>query len=89
MVANLLNRHLTVLITFHDVIHGFWAGRGMGTANFETKLLQNITAMREAVLFKVFLELQKAYDTLYRDIFLNILAAYWVGLRALRLHQMY
>ena len=45
--------------TFHDVLHGFWAGRGIGTATFESKLLQQIMAMREEFLFKVFLGLQK------------------------------
>ena len=33
---------------------------GMGTAALEAKLLQQLTAMRETVLFEVFLYLQKA-----------------------------
>ena len=70
---------------FHDVMHGFRAGRGMGTADLEAKLLQQLTDMREAVLFEVFLELQKAYDALDWDICLDILAAYRVGPRTLRL----
>ena len=49
-----------VEITYHNALHGFWAGRGMGTAILEDKLLQQLTYMREAVLFEVFLYLQKA-----------------------------
>ena len=30
VVAVILNRRFTSYITFHDVLHGFWAGRGMG-----------------------------------------------------------
>ena len=32
VVAVILNRRLTSSITFHDVLHGFRAGRGTGTA---------------------------------------------------------
>ena len=51
----------------HDVMHGFWAGRGTGTAALEAKMIQQTTAMREAVLFEVFLDFQKAYDSLDWD----------------------
>ena len=40
VVAAILNRRLTDSITFHDFIHGFWAGRGAGTSTLEAKLLQ-------------------------------------------------
>ena len=51
-------------ITHHNALHRFQAGRGTGTAVLEAKLIEQLTAMREAVLFKVFLDLQKAYDAL-------------------------
>ena len=41
--------------------------------------------MREAVLFKVFMDTQKAYDALDRDMCLGIMAAYGVGPRTIRL----
>ena len=37
VVAVILNRRFTSSITFHNVLHGFWAGRGTGTATLETK----------------------------------------------------
>ena len=66
-VTSLLNRRLTAEIIFHDVLHGFRSGRGIGNASLEAKLLQHITSMREAVLFEVFLDLEKAYNDLDRD----------------------
>ena len=50
----------------------------MGTASLEAKLLQQITSTREAVLYKIFLELQKDYDALDRNRCLNILEGYGV-----------
>ena len=45
--------------------------------------------MREAFLFKVFLDIWKAYDTLEWERALNLLAAYKFGPRTVRLLQMY
>ena len=73
-----------VEITYHNALHEFWAGRWMGTAILEDKLLQQLTDMREAVLFEVFLYLQKAYDALDKERPLELLAAYRVGTRILR-----
>ena len=39
-VTNLLEKRLTADITLHDILHGFWAVRGMGTDAIEAKLLQ-------------------------------------------------
>ena len=49
-------------------MYGFWAGHGTGTAALEAKMLQQITTMREAVLFEVLLNLKKAYYALDWDI---------------------
>ena len=46
-------------------------------------------SMREAVLYKVFMDLQKAYDALYQDRCLKILPAYRVGPRALWILRTY
>ena len=52
-----MNRQITSANKFHDVLYGFWPGRGTRTAALETKLLQQLTAMRDAAFFKGFLDL--------------------------------
>ena len=62
VVAAILNRRLTASITYHDSLHGFWSGCGTGTTIPETKLLQQLAALREEFLYMIFLYLRKAYD---------------------------
>ena len=61
----------------------------MGTASLETKLLQQLTDMREEVLYKVFLNLRKAYDELDRERCMEILVGYGVGPRTERILRQY
>ena len=72
----------TFHITSHDFLHGFRAGCGTGTATLEAKLLQKLAAMREEVLYVIFLDLHKAYDALNRSRCLEILEEYGVGPQA-------
>ena len=60
-------------MTYHDLLHGFRAGRGKCTTNLKAKLLHNLAAMRYEVLHMIFMDLHTAYDPLYRDICLEIL----------------
>ena len=39
VVAVIINCWFTAYINIHNVLHGFWAGNGMGTASLEAKLL--------------------------------------------------
>ena len=48
-------------------------------ATLEAKLLQQLAAMREEVLYVILLDLTKAYDTLDRSRSLEILKGYGVG----------
>ena len=77
------------VISFHDTLQGFQVGRGTGTTTLEAKLLQQLTAMREAVLFKVFLDIQNAYNALDWDGLLGLLTAYGVFPRTVRLLRAY
>ena len=67
VVVEILNHRLTASITYHDFLHGFRAGCGTGTATLEAKLLQQLVALREEVLYVIFLDLHKAYDALDRS----------------------
>ena len=67
VMAVILHRRLTTGLQLHDALHGFREGCGTGTATLEAKLLQQLTAMREEVLYVIFLDLIKAYDALDRS----------------------
>ena len=73
VVAMILYCRLATSITYHDFLHGFRAGRGTGTATLEAKLLQHLVAMKEEVLYVIFLDLHKAYDALDSSRCLEIL----------------
>ena len=79
VVAVILHRRLTAGIKFHDALHGFREGCSTGTATLEVKLLQQLAAMREEVMYMIFLDLTKAYDALDRSRSLEILKGYGVG----------
>ena len=85
----ILHRRLMTGIQLHDVLHGFREGRGTGTATLDAKLLQQLAAMREEVLYVIFLDLTKAYDALDRSRTLEILKGYGVGERVQRLLTVY
>ena len=46
VVAAILNRRLAASITYHDLLHGFWAGLGTGTTILKAKILQQLEALR-------------------------------------------
>ena len=76
VVVVILNRYITDSITYHEFLHGLQAGCGTGTATLEAKLLQQLVAMREEVLYILFMNLHKAYDALNRYRCLKILEEY-------------
>ena len=45
----------------------------MGTATFQSKLLQKLIGMRDTFLHAIFLDLRKAYDALDRNRYLDIM----------------
>ena len=76
VVAAVLNHRLTASITYHNFLHGFRSGRGTGTATLEAKLSQQLAALREEVLYVIFLDLHKANNALDRSRCLEILEGY-------------
>ena len=75
MIEKIIDKRLSDSIQYHDVLHGFRAKRGTGTAIIEAKLLQQLTAMRQQVLYGIFVDLHKASDAMDRERALEILAA--------------
>ena len=89
VVAAILNRRFTASITYHDFLHGFQTVRGTGTATLKAKLIQQLAALREEVLYVIFLDLHKAYGALDRARYLEILEGYGVGPQARKILQKY
>ena len=88
-VVVLLNRRFTASMTYHNFLHELRTGHGTGSANIEVKLLQQVGAMREAVLHAIFLDLHKAYHSLDRSRCLDILKKYGVENRVFHLLRRY
>ena len=85
----ILNCRFTISITYQDSLHGFREGRGTWNATFEVKLLQQVKAMREAVLHAIFLDLHKVYNALEGSRCLTILEVYDFCSSCLRLIRRY
>ena len=67
MVTGIINQSFTAAIRFHDTLHRFKSGRGVGNTSIEANLIQKIMEMREGVQYEIFLDPQKAYDALDRN----------------------
>ena len=76
-------------MSLHDALHGFRAGRGVGTATLEAELAQQLAGISRKSLFQVFLDVQKAYNPLDRGRCMEILWGYGMGQNMARLivHQ--
>ena len=61
VVVVIINCRFITSITFHDVLHGCQVGCFTGTDSLKTKLLQKLAAMRKEVLYKIFIDMNKAY----------------------------
>ena len=73
------HRWFIAFASFHNKLYGLLAGRGTRTASLESKILQQLAAARKEVLCTIFLDLNKAYYALERDIFMEILEGYGIG----------
>ena len=76
MFAVILYHRLYTAIKFHGVLHGFWTGLRTRTTYLNTNLIQQLEAMMEEFLYEIFLELNKAYNDMDRNICLDILEGY-------------
>ena len=74
-----VNFRLKRSVTLHNELHEFRAGRGTGTATLEEKLAQQLAGIAHEMLFKVFLDVQKAYGSLDRGLWMDIIQGYGMG----------
>ncbi len=73
------------LIEFYDFLHGGLPKRGIGTALIEAKLVQQLAWRDQCPLYEINVDLKKAYDAIDRGRMMEILKAYGVGPKLLRL----
>ena len=69
MVNFLLKR----IVIIHGELHWFREGRGIGTATLEANLAQQQDVLAHEPLFQVLLDVHKAYDSLNKGRYLDIL----------------
>ena len=62
-----------IAIKLHNIPHVFGGRHGTDTASLKSNLLQRLEAMREEVLYEIFLYLHLSYESLERERFLDIL----------------
>jgi hypothetical protein len=75
------------LIEFHDCLHGGLPKRGTGTASIQAKLVQQLAWRDQCPLYEIYVDLKKAYDTIKRGCMMEILKAYGVRSKLLRLQN--
>ena len=85
VVEVLVDTFLCASLQMHDILHGFRAGIGVGTAIMELKLAQELARIYQDPLFLVLLDLRKSYDTVDQDRLLITLEGYGTGPRMCRL----
>ena len=77
---SIVNSQIQSSIVLHDVLHGFiQGGGGAGTAIMEAKLEQQLAWIERDPLLQVFLNIRKAYDSLYQGRCMEILPEYGLG----------
>ena len=78
--TQLVERHLSDSIGFHDVMHVFRVRIVTGMDTLEAKLLHHIVSMSQEIMYDIFLDIHKAYYVLDWGHALAILGGYGVVL---------
>ena len=89
LVETVIYTQVKSVVQFHDMLHGFRHRQGIGTAIIESKLVQQLAVMDQELLYSIFIDLTKAYDTVDRERALRILEGYGIGPKTLHLLQQF
>ena len=83
--AHIINSRLTDSIKYHPYIHGFRKDHGCSTAIIEVKLKVDWAVSKGKSVHQVYIDLKKAYDSIYQNRTLELLSKYGVGTSTLLL----
>ena len=76
VVGEIIDTRLRESVRLHDAPNIFCTGKGMGMNTAELKLEQELNIIDHDTLLLVLLDLQKAYNTVYRGRLLTTLEGY-------------
>ena len=88
-VTVVINCCIRAAVHFHNIPHGLRVVQGYVTASLESKLLNKLISIRYEVLYKVFLDLRNAYNSIYHKPCMKILVGYGMGPQVERLLHTY
>ena len=71
-----LNTRLKKGVDLHNELNRFWEVRGTGMETLEANLAHQLDVLYHEPLFQVFLYVRKAYDSLEREMCMDILKGY-------------
>ena len=77
-----VNCRLKRSVTLNYALHGFREGMGMGTKTLEAKLAHQLAGLAHEPLFRVFVDVRKAYDSLDMDLCMENLRGYGMDKRS-------
>ena len=66
LIETIIHVRISTSVTFCEVLHGFRAKRGTGTAIIEVKMIQELAQIEQSTFHWIFLYLKKAYDKVHR-----------------------
>ena len=66
LISSIINKRIIKTVKFHESLHGCRQGRGTGTAILEVKLKMSEDEIKGNTSYQVFLDLEKAYDSISR-----------------------
>ena len=80
---------MAATIQFHNTLHWLYTGKCTGIVFLEAKLIQNLTSMKEDILYDTYLYIEKIYNVLECNPCLEIVETYSVRPWAIRLLRKY
>lgn len=82
IISSIIRGRINGNVHFHDSLHGCIPQWETGTAIIEAKLFQQLAHISGAPAFEVFIDLQKAFDSIDCEWTLDILSGYGLGTKA-------